>query len=152
MTGKASPFPTRAFLITLAINAVWINVSEVFRYFVFVMGSMRRALPELEGVAPMNFGVFLVWGVWDTILLIFVTGFVWLWLERFGYGVKQALVAATLFWAGVFGILWIGIYNMNLADLSVLATALPLAWLEMAVAGLIVTWGLQRFGGIATQR
>jgi len=137
-------FPVRAFLITLAINAVWVNASNIFRYLAFIMEMMRDALP-MENVAPMDLGVFLVWGVWDTILLLFVTAFVWLWLERFGYGLRQALLAGTAFWLGVFGILWIGLYNMNLATPEILAVALPLAWVEQVVAALIVNWGMRRF-------
>lgn len=138
-------FPTRAFLITLAINAVWVNASNIFRYFAFVMDGMRAALPEVENVAPMSISVFLIWGVWDTILLLFATGFAWLYLERFGFGVRNALVAGTLFWLGVFGLLWLAIYNMNLATLDVLAVALPFAWLEQIVAALIVDWGMRKF-------
>lgn len=149
MTAIAVPragFSTRAFALTLAVNFVWINASEVFRYFAFVMGMMRDALP-MPDVAPMSPGVFLIWGIWDTLLLVVVTGFVWLWLERFGAGWRQAVLAGTLVWLGVFGILWGALYNMNLAPLSVLAVALPLAWVEQVVAALIVNWGMQRFAG-----
>lgn len=140
-----APFPTRAFLLTATVNAVWINASEIFRYFLFVMGMMREALPQIHNVAPMNLQVFLIWGVWDTILLLFATGFVWLWLERWGHTLTQALIAGTLVWLGVFGTLWIGLWNMNLATLSILAAALPLAWVEMLVAALITYWGMKRF-------
>ncbi len=145
-TDTKTPFPHKAFWPTLAINGLWINASEVFRYFAFVMGDMRAAFPQIENVAPMNVGVFMVWGVWDTILLIFATGFAWLWFEKFGYGAKQALAAGTAAWLAVFGLLWVGLYNMNLATLDIMATALPLAWIEQVVAALIVNWGLQTFG------
>ncbi|MEM7767418.1 MAG: hypothetical protein AAF253_08020 [Pseudomonadota bacterium] len=144
-SADARPFPQRAFLITLAINAIWINLSEVFRYFAFVMGMMREALPTVEGVAPMSWPVFLRWGLWDMILVGVVTMTAWLWLERFGYTVKQALFAATGIWLGVFVIFWFGLINMNLATPAIAAVALPLAWLELAVAALIVNWALPRF-------
>lgn len=41
------PFAWRALLLILLVNAPWINASEVFRYFVFVMPMMRAALPQV---------------------------------------------------------------------------------------------------------
>ena len=137
---------SRPIVWTLVILAIWINASEVFRYFVFVMPMMRDALPGVADVAPMNLPVFMIWGVWDTILLLAVAGFVWLFLERFGNGLGQALLAGTLIWLAIFGILWLGLYNMNLATPAILAIALPLSWLELVIAALIIRWGMQRRG------
>lgn len=123
---------------TLGLNFLWINASEVFRYFAFVMPMMREAFPALPDVAPMNLPVFLVWGIWDTVLILAATFLSWLMLERFGNSVRTALAAGTLIWATVFVILWLGLYNMNLATVPVVLTALPLAWIEMVVAALIV--------------
>ena len=129
---------SRAFLFALLVNTVWINASEVFRYFVFVMPMMREALPEVGNVAPMDFVVFASWGVWDTILVIVATSSAWVMYDRFGPGFRIALLAATGLWLGIFAILWLGLYNMNLATLEIILIALPLAWLEMFVAALIV--------------
>lgn len=131
--------------MTMLINAIWINASEVFRYFVFVMPMMRDAFPQVENVAPMSWPIFAVWGVWDTVLLFAVTGFVWLFLERFGNGLRQAITAGSLIWAAVFVILWLGMLNMNMTTVAVLAVALPLSWLEMVVAAMIVNWGMWYF-------
>lgn len=147
-TGHA--WPVRAFLVTALVNAVWINASEVFRYFVFVMPMMRAAFPEVQGVAPMDLGVFAVWGLWDTILVLAVTGAVWVALDHFGSGVGNALMAGFCVWLAIFGILWLGLYNMNLATPAVLAVALPLSLLEMLVAALIVRWGRGRFSASPT--
>ena len=141
---KTKTFVSKAFIMTLIANMVWINISEVFRYFVFVMPAMRDAFPQIDNVAPMSPFVFAIWGLWDTILVCAVTGFAWLFLERFGRGLIPSLWCGTLFWLGVFCILWIGLYNMNLAPLSVLAIALPLAWVEMVVAAMIVNFGMGR--------
>ncbi|MGI9411247.1 MAG: hypothetical protein ACR2OV_14305 [Hyphomicrobiaceae bacterium] len=135
-----------AFALALVANAVWINASEVFRYFAFVMPMMREAFPQVDDVAPMSLTVFAVWGLWDTVLLLAVTGFVWLCLERFGATARNAVLAGTAFWGAVFVVLWLGLFNMNLAPWHVLAVALPLAWIEMAVAALIVRWAVLRGG------
>ena len=136
----------RALLLAVLLNALWINVSEWFRYYVFVMAMMRQAFPQIPDVAPLSIPVALVWEVWGTILIAAVVGFTWLFLERFGGGTGNALAAGTWAWLGIFGILWIGLLNMNLATPSVVAAALPLAWVELAVAALIVDWCRSKYG------
>ncbi len=135
---EPKPINTREFWLALLVNTVWINVSEVFRYFVFVMPMMRDALPTLENVAPMSWTIFLIWGVWDTILIFCVTGFFWIYLERFGCSMMSAIAGASFAWLGIFVILWLGLYNMNLTNLSVVGVALLLSWIELVVAALIV--------------
>lgn len=139
------PFPWRAFFWTALIAGIWINVSEVLRYFAFVMPMLRDAFPQIGGVAPMDLGVFAIWGIWDTILVLAVTGAIWIYLDRFGAGIRNAVLAATFVWAAIFVILWLGVWNMGLTTPSIIAVALPLAWLELAIAGLIINWGRNRF-------
>ena len=140
-----SAFPGRVFWLTALVNAVWINASEVFRYFVFVMPMMRETFPQINDIAPMNLPVFAIWGAWDTILVLAVTGFVFLFLDRFGNGLFQAIMAGTLIWTAIFVILWLGLFNMNIATGAILAIVLPLSWLEMVVAALNVNWGMRYF-------
>jgi len=136
----------KGFVPTLLVTAIWINVSEVFRYFAFVMPMMRKSLPMVENVAPMSLGIFAMWGVWDTVLLFAVTGFVWLFLDRVGRSARSSFVAGTYVWLAIFVILWLGLYNMNLATLSIVLVALGLSWVEMIVAALVVNWGMGYFG------
>jgi hypothetical protein len=136
--------PERGLIRAAAINALWINTSEVFRYFVFVMPMMRAALPGVQNVAPMSLPVFLIWAVWDTIVQTALMMFVWLYLERFGYGVRNALIAGSLCWLGIFGVLWLALLNMNLATPRILAIALPMALFELLVGALIVNWAVSR--------
>ena len=124
----------------LIVNFCWINLSEVFRYFALVMPMMRDALPMIPDVAPMNLGVFMIWGVWDTILVAAATLIPWLALNVLGGTLRNALLAGTGVWLAVFVIFWLGTYNMNLTTPATVITALPLAWFEMAVAALVVWW------------
>ena len=128
------------FAIALIVNFIWINASEVFRYFAFVMPMMREAFPMVPDVAPMNFPVFMIWGVWDTILVLTATLLPWMAMKVFGASALRAVLYGTGVWMSVFVILWLGLYNMNMATGEVLAIALPLAWIEMVVATLIVWW------------
>lgn len=135
----------RGLLWALLANFLWMNASEVFRYLVFVMPMMRSALPELPGVAPMSLPVFAVWGLWDALLILATTGFSWLFVGRYGAGWRQGALAGTLVWLAVFVLLWLALLNMSLATPAVLAAALPLSWLELAVAGLIVAAAARRW-------
>ncbi len=128
---------TANFFLALAINFVWINASEIFRYFLFVMPLMRDFLAMVPDVAPMNMIVFLSWGVWDLILVFTSTTIFWMCYLLWTPTQKVVLLASTLIWLTVFIIFWLGLWNMNLTSIKVLTIALPLAWIEMFVAALI---------------
>ncbi len=128
------------FTMALIVNIIWINASEVFRYFAFVMPLMREAFPMIQDVAPMNFPVFMIWGVWDTILVLTATLLPWMAMKVFGASALRAVLYGTGVWISVFVILWLGLFNMNMATVGVLAIALPMAWIEMVIAALIVWW------------
>lgn len=142
--GAEAPRSWSPFVVALLVNFLWINVSEVFRYFAFVMPMMRDSFPMLTDVAPMNLPVFLIWGVWDTILVLVATLVPWMALRVFRASFWHAVVYGTGVWLGVFVILWLGLFNMNLASPQVLVAALPLAWLEMVVAAVVVWWITER--------
>lgn len=134
----------REFLLSILFNFIWINASEIFRYFAFVMPMMRDAFPSVDSVAPMNVLVFLSWAVWDTILVMSATAIAWLSLTRFGTRFQTILITGTGIWSAIFVILWLGLWNMNLATLEIVSLALVLAWLEMVVATFIVAWAINR--------
>ena len=137
-------YSTHSFIITWLLNFLWINISEIFRYFLFVMPIMRQSFPQIPNVAPMNLPIFLSWGVWDIILITSFMCFIKLYFERFGTRLKHCIIAATTFWIAVFGLLWLGLYNMNLATPDVLMIAMPLSWFELLIASLIASWGLKK--------
>ena len=128
--------------MALALNFVWINLSEIVRYLWIV-------IPELQSTAGAQAGAMrptniVVWGLWDTVLIVFATLFYALWLSHFGRNATQTLLAAVLLWAGVFGLLWIGVVNMGLAAWSLAVAALPLALMEQIVAAFLVLLALNR--------
>jgi len=129
---------SRPFLLALSINFIWINISEVFRYFTFIMPMMRETFPNVSDVAPMNISVFLIWGIWDMIVVLAASFIPWLILTVFGNSFKKAVLAGTAVWLTIFTVLWLGMFNMNLATPEMLMIALPLAWFEMVNAALIV--------------
>lgn len=129
--------PARPLMLAIAAVALWINASEVVRYFGVVMPMMRDAFPDLPDVAPMSVGVFAIWALWDSVLVALSVAVTWLALDRFGDRAPVAVLGATALWVATFWILWVGLWNMNLAPGRVVAVALPLSWLELVAAALI---------------
>lgn len=133
-----------AFKTAFLVNFIWINLSEVARYFLVVRPMLHEALVGQDGVAPMSLGIFALWGIWDLVLIASATGFYWLWLERFGNNLRQIALASATFTVTIFGLIWLGIANMGLAPYLMIAVALPLAWLEQAIACWLVVWARTR--------
>ena len=133
-----------AWVRTFLIVTVWINLSEIFRYFVIVMPMTRATLSTVPDVAPMNVPVFLIWGVWDTILTIMVLWIYSLHEKSFGPSRKTIFLAGTTCWAMLFVLFWIAMLNMNLARADTALLALPLAWIEMIIAAWLAQWSLKR--------
>jgi hypothetical protein len=130
-------FDLKQFIVTILIVSIWINISEVFRYFVIVKPMMQDYLSMLPGVVPMNWPIFASWGVWDTILTAMVVFVYWLVAQCFGNNLMSTVLAATTSWTLFFLLFWLGMVNMGLASVSIAVIILPLALLEMVVACLI---------------
>ena len=141
---QPAPFPWRPFLVTVLIVSIWVNASEVARYFLLVMPAMREMLAVIPDVAPMNVPVFLIWGLWDTLLVVMAVSIYWLIAERFGSSARSAMVAGTLAFLFFFVLFWVGAWNMNLAQGWLLPVVLPWAWAEMVIACLIARWSFDR--------
>jgi hypothetical protein len=129
-------FPNKFLKITL-LTSIWINISEVFRYFVIVMPTMRKDLAVVPNVAPMDWWVFSIWGVWDTILTASIVFITWLCLKTYGQSTKTIFIAGTTTWAMFFLLFWVGMVNMNLANPNLLFLTLPLSWIETTIGAWI---------------
>lgn len=129
----------KQFIIITLITSIWINASEVFRYFVFVMERTKAFFPNQEGVAEMNLGIFSIWGFWDTLLTAVMVFVFWLCTNVFGNNIRTILLSATFVWAAVFVIFWVATANMGLADWNILWITLPLSWIELIIGAWIVS-------------
>ncbi len=135
---QSNRFSLKQFVVVVLITSIWINASEVFRYFVFVMPQMQTFWQGAnKPLAVMTPTIFMIWGLWDTLLTAILVLAVWLFAKAFGPSLKQSLVAATFVWAAVFVIFWVAASNMGLADWAILWVALPLSWAELAVGAFI---------------
>jgi hypothetical protein len=133
-----------AFKLALIANFIWINASEIWRYLMVVKPMLHETFPGRADIAPFDLPTFAIWSIWDTWLIASATGFYWLYLNWAGPSIRQALIAATLFTVTTIGLIWLGVYNMGLAPLRFLLIAAPLAWVEQAVAAVIVWWAMGR--------
>jgi hypothetical protein len=132
-------FNIKHFVLTTLIVSIWINISEVFRYFIIVKPMMQEYLAMLPGAIPMNWIVFAIWGIWDTILTTLVVFIYWLVAQCFGNNLMSTIISATTSWALFFLLFWLGMVNMGLSPISVALIALPLSLLEMIVASWILS-------------
>lgn len=122
------------------LTSLWVHASEVFRYFAFVMPAMQAHFSNQPGIAEMDLTIFLIWGVWDTVLSFGIVLTTWLFVRVFGDHRSSIVLAASFTWLNVFVIFWLGSANMGTAAWSTLGIALPLSWLELVVAAWIAAW------------
>lgn len=134
-----SEFNLKQFVIITLLVSIWVNVSEIFRYFIIVMPEVRAFLSAVPDVAPMNLAVFSIWGLWDTLLTALIVFMFWLVSQRFGNNLRSVIIAGTTSWVFFFVLFWVGMVNMHLSEWSLALTALPLAWFETVVASLIAS-------------
>lgn len=126
------PFNTKHFLVTILIVSIWINASEVFRYFVLVIPKVKDYWNNLESIADMNWIIFSIWGLWDTLLTTFIVFISWLCFQVFDK-IKSIAIASLLGWM-LFVLFWIAAANMGFSSWSLLWITLPLGLFEMIIA------------------
>jgi len=106
---------------------------------------MRAAFPDIEGIVPISLSIFIAWGVWIIVYVLWSLSSIWIYLERFGNNWINAVIAGSLTTIPVYGLFWLALFLMNLAKVDVIAIALPLAWFELIVAALILSWRKEKF-------
>ncbi|MEO0527844.1 MAG: hypothetical protein AAFZ89_11495 [Bacteroidota bacterium] len=130
---------TKRFLIVTLITSIWINVSEVFRYFVLVRPRTRAFFNGRPGIAEMDWFIFAIWGLWDMLLSAVVVLSFWLFAKVFGNTGQSVLASGTFSWIFLFVLFWMATANMGLSDWQILWITLPLSWLEMVLASFIAS-------------
>lgn len=129
-------FDLKQFIIVTLLVSIWINISEVFRYFVLVRPRVKAFFTEREGIADINLGIFTIWGFWDTLLTVILVLVFWLYAKAYGNNSKSIFTSALIVWFAVFVIFWVATANMGLSNWDILLITLPLSLLEMVIG----TW------------
>ena len=132
-------FITKDFILITIITSLWVNASEVFRYFVLVRPEMHDYLSTVPNVADMNLTIFVIWGLWDTLLTALYVFLFWLCASVFGNNAKSILISGFMSWCFFFLLFWVGMANMNLSNWGYLLIVLPLALVETLIAAYIAS-------------
>ena len=132
-------FVAKDFIAITFLTSIWVNASEVFRYFVLVRPEMHEYLSTVPNVANMNFAIFAIWGLWDTLLTALYVFLFWLCANVFGNNVKSILISGVMSWCFFFLLFWVGMANMNLSSWGYLLIVLPLALIETLIAAYIIS-------------
>ncbi len=132
-------FLIKDFIVITIVTSLWVNASEVFRYFVLVRPEMHEYLSVVPNVADMNWGIFAIWGLWDTLLTALYVFLFWLCAQTFGNNLKSVVISGFMSWCFFFVLFWVGMANMNLSSWSYLFIVLPLALIETLVAAFIAS-------------
>jgi hypothetical protein len=132
-------FVLKDFIIITLITSLWVNVSEVFRYFVLVRPEMHNYLSMVPNVADMNLGIFAIWGLWDTLLSALYVYLFWLCAQVFGNNIRSVLTSGLMSWCFFFVLFWVGMANMSLSSWEYLVVVLPLTLVETLIAAFIAS-------------
>lgn len=132
-------FLLKDFIVITLITSLWVNASEVFRYFVLVRPEMHEYLSYVPNVADMNLAIFSIWGLWDTLLTGLYVFLFWLCSHVFGNNLKSVVISGFMSWCFFFVLFWVGMANMNLSSWNYLLIVLPLALIETLIATLIAS-------------
>lgn len=138
-------FNWKSFLIITLITSIWINVSEVFRYFILVMPQVKAYWNNLEHIADMNWFIFSIWGLWDTLLTAMLVFLFWLYSRVFGNNNRSVFVVGTLGWLFFFVLYWVGTANMGYSDWAILTITLPLSLVELIIAAWIAAFLYKKY-------
>jgi len=138
-------FTIKKFIFISLLTSIWVNVSEIFRYFVIVRPKLQHYLSMVPNIASIDLKIFSIWGIWDTLLTMLNVFMYYLLAERYGREKSSILYAGTLSWAFFFLLFWIGMPNMSLVNWSFVWLPLTLAWIEMIIASFISDWLFKKF-------
>jgi len=132
-------FDLKQFILITLMVSIWINISEVFRYFVFVMPRMKSHFDNITGIAEMNLQIFFIWGIWDTLLTVVLVFVFWLFAKTYGNNFNSVIKSGLFVWLSIFVIFWVATANMGLSNWSILLITLPLSLIEMMVGAWIAS-------------
>lgn len=136
----------RSFWWIVLLTSLWINLSEVLRYFLWVRPNTQAFFAGRVGVGEMNALIFSIWGIWDMLLTASLVFSIWLCAQQFGNHRKAIWIAATHTWITLFVLFWVATANMGLASWSSIWFTLAWAWLEMVIGAWIALRLFEQYG------
>lgn len=133
-------FVVKDFILITLLTSLWVNVSELVRYFACVRPEMQEYLAVIPNMGAIwELQIIAVWSVWDTLLTALFVFLFWLCAQVFGNNSKAILISGVMSWCFFFVLFWVGMANMNLSSWGALLVILPLTLLETLVASTIAS-------------
>ncbi len=133
-------FIIKDFIIITLLTSIWVNVSELVRYFGYVRPEMQEYFPFISNMGVIwDVQIIAVWAFFDTLLVALYVYLFWLCAQVFGNNRKSILISGFMSWCFFFVLFWVGSANMYLSNWSTLLVVLPLALLETLVASYIAS-------------
>lgn len=133
-------FIIKDFIIITLLTSIWVNISELIRYFAYVRPEMMDYFTTIPNMGEIwNLQIIAVWTFFDTLLVALYVFLFWLCAQVFGNNIKSVLISGVMSWCFFFVLFWVGSANMHLVNWSTLLVVLPLALLETVVASYIAS-------------
>lgn len=127
------------FLIITLLTSIWVNISEVARYFIYVKGKMDSFLHMVPNIGLIwDVEVLIIYAVWDTLITAYFVFIFCLCMKVFGNNMKAIFVSALTSWM-FFVLFWLILIGMQLGEWSTMITILPFTLLETIVASYIAS-------------
>ena len=133
-------FVVKEFILITLIVSLWVNASELVRYFGYVRPRMQEYFSYIPQMGKIwDIQILAVWGFWDALITALYVFLFWLCAQVFGNTRKAIVISGVMSWSFVFVLYWVATANMFLAEWSTLFVVLPLALLETLVASYIAS-------------
>ena len=133
-------FVVKDFIQITLITSLWVNASELVRYFGYVRPRMQEYFSYIPQMGKIwDIQILAVWGFWDALITALYVFLFWLCAQVFGNTRKAIVISGVMSWSFVFVLYWVATANMFLAEWSTLFVVLPLALLETLVASYIAS-------------
>lgn len=133
-------FVVKDFILITLIVSLWVNASELVRYFGYVRPQMQEYFSYIPQMGKIwDIQILAVWGFWDTLITALYVFLFWLCAQAFGNNRKAIVISGVMSWSFVFVLYWVATANMFLSEWSTLFVVLPLALLETLVASYIAS-------------
>ena len=129
-------FNLKHFIVITLLASIWINISEVFRYFLIVMPQVKSFFNDRPEIATMDWGIFIIWTIWDMLLTAILVFFFWLVAQVYGNSKRSILISSSVICVAIFVMFWVATANMGMSYWKPLVIILPLCWIEMFIG----TW------------
>jgi hypothetical protein len=132
-TKHDSIFPVRKLITISLLASIWQQFSQFLRYLFIVKKEVQTTLSTVPNVAIIDVPIFIIWGLWVTVITLLIVFVHYLYTEKFGRSIYSTLVSGTISWMFFYLLFWVGLAQMNLARWQFVPYVLILAWIETII-------------------